>query len=315
MKPNTSKKSNVYLWPEKWRPKTVDDVLLPKKYKRFFKSIIKKGELPNLLLHSSTPGSGKTTIAKALCNDMDMDYLYINISSDSGIDTLRSQIQNFASTLSFDGKPKAVIMDEFDGATPQLQNGMRAFIEEFHKSCRFIFTCNYLNKIIKPLQEGRVMAFDFDMSDEEISKEMIPLVIKRVVDILKVEEVDYEFKVVRKLVEQNYPNNRKVLALLQKYSGMNGVIDENIFKTQAVDKELYDLILNKKITEARQYILDKSYNYDDLYVKMFHEFIPLMDKGLRAQAILEIGEYMHRHSFTIDPEINFTCLLVELMSL
>jgi len=314
MKPNTTKKKNIYLWPEKWRPKTVKDVLLPKQYKKFFNKIVKSKELPNLLLHSSTPGAGKTTIAKCLCNDLNMEYLYINISSESGIDTLRSQIQNFAATQSFDRREKAVIMDEFDGASQQLQQGMRAFIEEFHKTCRFIFTCNYVNKIIPALREGRVMVFDFDMSDEKISNEMMPTIFTRMTEILDVEGVDYEKKTVAKLVKQNYPNNRKVLSLLQKYSEMNGIIDENIFNTQTVDKEFYDLILNKKLTDARKYVMEKSYNYDDLFTKLFHEFIPLLENGNRGQGILDIAEYMHRHSFSIDPEINFTALLVELMS-
>jgi hypothetical protein len=150
------KQLSNYLWVEKFRPTTLDssdnykiEIILPKTYKDFFRSLIKDGQIPNLILHSNSPGSGKTSIAKAICYDIDAVYKYINVSEKGGIDTLRNEITKFASMKAFNGKPKIVIMDEFDGASPNLQNGLRAAIEEFKNSCRFIFTCNFITKIRK----------------------------------------------------------------------------------------------------------------------------------------------------------------------
>lgn len=315
MKINDTKKSNVFLWAEKYRPTTVEDILLPSKFKTFFNKIIKDGEMPNLLLASSTAGSGKSSLAKALCRDMNYHYQYINVSSESGIDTLRSQIKNFATVKTLDGKPKVVIMDEFDGATPQLQAGLRAFIEEFHKTCRFIFTCNYISKIIKPLQEGRVMVFDFDMSTAEIQKEMKPKVFKRVIEILEQENVDYNKATIAKIVDAYYPNIRSILSLLQKYSAINGIIDENVFNVEKLETEFFDLILNKKFEQARKYIIEKNTDYGEIYSKLYNGLIPLLPAENKPQAIILIADYQYKHAFAIDPEITFAALLIELMAI
>lgn len=310
----SKKKAAKYLWVEKFRPESVDEAVLPMKFKRFFKSIVSQGEIPNLLLYSSTPGAGKTTIAKALCNEIDADYIYINISSESGIDTLRSTIREFASTKSFNKRPKVVIMDEADGATPQLQAGLRAFIEEFHSHCRFILTCNYISKIIQPLREGRVQEFDFNMSDSKTASELKPKIAKRLQQICKFENLPAEESAITKLVEMNYPNMRKMISTLQKSSQMFGSFDDQIFNSTKVDTELYDLILNKKFTAAREFVIKSSYNIDELYPNLYREFVPLIEsKGTQAKVILILAEYQHMHSTAIDAELNLAACLLEII--
>jgi replication-associated recombination protein RarA len=310
------KKAAKYLWPEKFRPESIDEAILPTKFKRFFKKQVKGGQIPNLLLYSSTPGSGKTSIAKALCNEIDADSIYINISSESGIDTLRSTIKDFASTKSFNKRPKVVIMDEADGATPQLQAGLRAFIEEFHSHCRFILTCNYISKIIPPLREGRVMEFDFNMTDTKTANEMKPKQVKRLEQILQFEKVEYKVEALERLVDESYPNMRKMISAVQKASDMYGIVDDSIFTTMGVDSKLYDLILAKKYTAAREHIIQSSYNIDELYPAFFRELVPrIPNKGVQAQSILILAQYQHMHAVAIDPELNISACMLEIIGL
>tara|TARA_R110001606_G_scaffold78194_4_gene180748 strand:- start:384 stop:1328 length:945 start_codon:yes stop_codon:yes gene_type:complete len=312
-----SVKSNPkgWIWVEKYRPQTVDDIILPSKYKNFFSNVIENGTMPNILLSSSNPGSGKTTLAKALARDLGIKPLYLNISSEGGIDTLRSVIKRHASTAGIKGKHKIVIMDEADGATPQLQAGLRAFIEEFHNTCRFILTCNYVSKIIQPLREGRIMEFDFNMTDKKMIVEMKPKMVKRLVGILKHEKVEYDINTVQKIVDTYFPNVRRMLSMMQKYSQMNGIIDDNIFNSEGIDSEFYEFILDKDFTNARQFVLDRAYNYEELFTKLYKEFVPKLDRASQAQAIITINEHQYQHSFVPDPEINFAACMLELMSL
>lgn len=311
----TQKSKAPYLWVEQFRPQKIDDAILPNEFKAFFKGLVDSGEIPNLLLESSTPGSGKTSIAKAICAELNADYIYINISSENGIDTLRSQIKQFASTKSFTRRPKIVIMDEADGATPALQQGLRAFIEQFHASCRFILTCNYVSKIIPALREGRMMEFNFNMKDEKYVAEMKPKIKKRLIQILKFKTVEFEEEAVDNLVEENYPNMRKMVCLLQKASALNGKIDSRISKMGDIDDELFDLILTKKLTECRAYVSSHSYSYTDLYSKMFEHLIPQLPKTVQGQAILYIAEYEYRTAFSTAPDLQFAACLLEIMSL
>jgi DNA polymerase III delta prime subunit len=309
-------KSNAknFLFVEKFRPKSVTDMVLPATYKKFFKEITQKEQIPNLLLQSTTPGAGKSTIAKAICNDVDADYIYINISKDSGIDTLRSQIAGFASTKSFNGKPKIVILDEFDGATHQLQAGLRAFIEEFHEHCRFILTCNYANKIIEPLREGRIMEFNFNMKDKKTVTELRPKMIKHLANICKFEEIKYEEDALAKLVDISYPNMRRMIASLQKASIMFGQIDENILSISQVDTELYGLILERKFTAARTMIIENAYDHGEMYSSLYHNLVPMIeDKGAQAQVILIISDYQQKHTTAIDTEIPLAACLLEIV--
>ena len=182
--------SNV--WVERYRPKHVKDMILPKDFMTFFKKLVEENSedgIPNILLSSPTPGTGKTSIAKAIVADLEADYIYINASSENSIDVLRNQIAGFATTMSFNGSRKIVILDEADGLTPQFQKALRAFIEEFDKTCRFILTCNNIGKIIEPLRQGRTMVFDFDMG--KYKEELIPKICARIKGILQHESVEY----------------------------------------------------------------------------------------------------------------------------
>jgi DNA polymerase III delta prime subunit len=309
------KSKSQYLWVEAFRPQTINDMILPNEFKLFFKNVVESGEIPNLLLESSTPGSGKTSIAKAICAELNADYIYINISSEGGIDTLRTQIKQFASTKSFTRKPKIVIMDEADGATPALQKALRGFIEEFHSACRFILTCNYVSQIIPALREGRMMEFNFNMKDTQYVEEMKPKIKKRLEQILKFKSVEFDSEVVNGLVDANYPNMRKMICLLQKASAVNGKIDSRILKMIDVDDELFDLILAKKLTKARAFVSANSYSYSDLYGKMFERLVPQLPKAVQAQAILYIAEYEYRTAFSTQHDLQFAACILEIMGL
>lgn len=314
MEVNNKKKFNKYIWVEKFRPQKVVDTLLPKQYKRIFNKYVKEGEIPNLLFYSVSPGVGKTTLAKALSYDINADVKYINASSKRGIDTLRDEIAYFASTKSFSGKPKIVIMDEADGTSRQLQDGLRAFTEEFHKVCRFIFTCNYITKIIEPLR-SRCQEYDMNFSDKKTKEDMIPKVQKRIKGILKFQKVEYQDDVVDKIINMYFPDIRKMIQLCQQYSAINGVIDNNIFDYEKIDTEFYDYILSKNFGAARKYIIDKNYNHDELFTKLYREYVPMLKGKEQAEAIILIAEYMYKNAFVIDKEINFAAMLIELMQI
>lgn len=313
---NKSKQLSYSLWIEKYRPMSVKQVLLAPKVKGFFQQLVKEKEIPNLLLYSSSPGTGKSTIAKALVNDIKSDYIYINISLDRGIDTLRNRISKFATSYSMfgenDGGKKICILDEFDGATPELQAAMRGFMEEFQDSCRFILTCNYFTKIIEPLK-SRCQLVDFNMMDVEIQNELKPIIFKRLCGILKFENIEYTPEVIKKVVETFYPDIRRMVSLLQHYSKASGMIDNGIFNVEKVDTEFYNMIVNRKLTDARRYIIERNYNYDELYRNLFDNLVPMLEKSKQAQTILIIAEYMYRNAFVIDKEINFTACLLEIM--
>lgn len=308
------KQLSYTLFVEKFRPKNVEAVLLPNKYKNFFRTAVKNGEVANLLLHSSYPGSGKTSLAKALCSDIGADYMYINVSEDSGIDILRNEIRRFASGKSLNGKKKIVILDELDGAkTKNIQDALRGFIEEFQNKCRFIATCNYVNKIISPLR-SRFQEFDFNMNTLEVRKEMIPKVIAYVIGLLKYEKITYDADAIKMLVEEKYPDIRKVYNLLQQYSAMNGHIDKNILNFVSVDDQFYQLLLEKKLKSARQYILDSGYDLDEMYSDLYNNFLnKIDDKNKEAQVIIILADYQKWSGQVADKELHFAACMAEIM--
>ena len=312
----SKKRLSYTLWVEKYRPACVTQVLLPPEVKGFFLKLVEEGEIPNLLLYSSSPGVGKTTIAKALVNDIKVDNIYINMSLESGIDTLRNRITKFATSYSMfgenEGGKKICILDEFDGSTPALQAAMRGFMEEFQDSCRFILTCNYVTKIIEPLK-SRCQQIDFNMMDSESQKQLAPIIIQRLCGILKNENVDFKPETVKKIVETFYPDIRRMINHCQQYSKTNGIIDVGIFDVERVDTEFYQMILNRKLTDARRYVIERNYNFDEMYRNLFDNLVPMMEKSKQGQAILIISEYMYRNAFVIDKEINFTATLLEIM--
>lgn len=303
------------LWTEKYRPEKVVDMLLPSNYTKFFKELVKDGEVPNLLLYSSTPGTGKTSIAKALCKEIDADFLYINASADNGIDTIREDVSRFASGKSLSGKKKIVIFDEGEQLSFPAQKAVLAMFEKYQNTCRFILTCNYVNKVI-PAARSRFQEFDFNMNTKEIREEMITKVQKRMKQTLTFEKVEYTEDVVDRLVEDYYPDIRKMYGLLQQYSKMNGIVDENIFNFQSIDDEFYQLVLNKKFALARQFVLDAGYNLDDMYSNLYNNLLPLIeDIGKRYQIIILIADFQYKAAFSNDKEIPFAALLLEIMQI
>ena len=314
-----SKKQLSYtLWVEKYRPESIAQVLLPSKIKRTLAQYIKEGEVPNLFLYSSSPGTGKTTVAKALANDIKVDSIYINISLERGIDTLRGRISKFASSYSMfsenEGGKKICILDEFDGATPELQSALRAFMEEFQDSCRFIICCNYATKVIEPLK-SRCQPFDFNLMNKEIQDELKPVIVKRLCGILKFEKIEFKQETIEEVVNTFYPDMRKMINLLQMYSKINGIIDVGVFDVEKVDTELFHLILNRKLTDARRYIIERNYNFDEMFRSMNDNFLPLIPKSKQGQVILILADYMYKNAFVIDKEINFAACMLEIIDI
>lgn len=312
-----AKKQLAYtIWVEKYRPDTIKNVLLPHKSKNLFTNLIKDKDIPHLLFVSSSPGVGKTTVAKAIVNEIGADYIYINTSSESGIDTLRSTISKFATSYSLFGDSentkKICILDEFDGSSANLQAALRAFMEEFQNSCRFILTCNHITKIKKPIQ-SRCQIVDFNMMDINSQNELKPQIVKRLISILKAENVSYDEDVIVKLVDTFYPDIRKMIGLLQQYSKSMGLIDSGIFSYEHIDVELVNLILNKKFTKARELVIQQNYDMDEIYSFLYHELVPKMDKIKQAQAIIILAQYQSMSTNVIDKEICLAACLLELI--
>jgi len=301
------------LWVEKYRPRKIQDCILPQAIKKSFSEFVKNKEIPNLLL-SGGPGVGKTTVARALCEQLETDYLIINGSEESGIDVLRSKIKSFASTVSLTGGTKVVILDEADYLNPQsTQPALRGFIEEFHNNCRFIFTANYKNRIIEPLHSRcSVIEFKINGSRDKLAHELL----NRCNNILDEENIKYDNKVVAELIMKHFPDNRRVLNELQRYSAA-GEIDSGILVNLS-DINLKELTLhlkNKEFTKVRKWVVDNIDNdptkifrkiYDNLYYTMEPSTIP--------SAIILIGQYQYKSAFVADQEINLLACLTEIMS-
>lgn len=315
---SAKKEINNFLWVEKYRPKSCKSLVLPKDELAFLQKIVTSNQTPNLILESRSPGSGKTTVGHAIIADLNASYIYLNASLEGNIEMLRDDLTKFASTKGFatsKATTKIVLLDEVDGASPKFQESLRGFIEQFYKNCRFIMTCNNVNKIIPALREGRVMEFSFDMTKKSVREEMIPKVSTHMQRILKHEGVEFDKATVDELVTRNYPNIRKTIASLQKFSMMKGVIGPEIFSLFAgVDEELYKAILNKKTAAARKIILDNGYDYAELYTDFYENFIPMMPKEARYEATIITAEYQHKHVFAVDGgDIPFAAYIIELI--
>ena len=304
-----------FIWVEKYRPQKIEDCILPENIKKTFKDFLNKGEIPNMLL-AGPPGVGKTTVAKALCKELGVDYYVIN-GSDEGrfLDTVRTNAKNFASTVSLtsDSKHKVIIIDEADNTTSDVQLLLRASIEEFSKNCRFIFTCNYKNKIIEPLH-SRCIVVEFGVQSKHKQKIAIDF-FNRLVYILEQEKVEVDKKVLAELINKHFPDWRRVLNECQRYS-VGGKIDSGIlaaFSDVAVD----DLIKNlktKNFPEVRKWVNTNMDNdtsvlfrriYDSLYESLVPNTIPA--------AVLVIAKYQYQMAFVADQEINMLACLTEIM--
>ena len=303
-----------FLWVEQYRPKTIDDCILPDSLKTLFKSFIKKGELSNLLF-SGTPGIGKTTVAKALCEELNCDWIMINGSEEGGIDVLRNKIKNFASTVSLSGGKKVVILDEADYLNPQsTQPAMRGFVEEFHKNCRFILTCNFKNRIIEPLH-SRFSNIEFKVNPKDKPK-LATKLFERAVYILKEQNISYEDKVLAELIKKHFPDFRKLINELQRYS-VSGTIDAGILVNVSDEnlKSLLTHLKNKEFSDMRKWVVN---NLDNDPVKIFRKIYDSMYENLQPEtiphAVLIIADYQYKSAFVADQEINLVACLTELMS-
>ena len=302
-----------YLWVEKYRPKTIDECILPESIKSTFKSMVDSGESQNLLL-SGSAGCGKTTIAKALCNELDTDNIIINCSEDGNIDTLRTKIRNFASTVSLSGAKKIVILDEFDYSNAQsTQPALRGFIEEFSNNCRFILTCNFKNRIIEPLH-SRCTSINFSVPKKEKPK-MASQFMDRVKYVLDNEGIPYEEKVVAELIMKHFPDFRRVLNELQRYS-ISGSIDVGIL-TQIGEihiKDLVEYMKSKDFTSARKWAVENLDNSpSELFRKVYDGLYEHLTPSSIPQAVLILAEYQYKSAFVADQEINLVACIVELM--
>lgn len=302
----------TWVWEGFYQPQHLKDVILPQEFRNFFNKILEMGASMNLILASSTPGSGKSTTAKALANDLGADVLFINASDENGINTIRDKVTGFASSMSFTGKPKIVIFDEADGMTPQGQETLRNYIDTYQSNCRFIFTCNYLAKIIPALKEegGRTMLFEYDMKKPEYKQELTTQIYKRMTGILKHEGIEYDADAVKGLIEQHFPSIRSITTILQKYSMMHGFIDKNILNYARIGEEFIKLVLSKKLGDIRKYISDNGISHTEVFSYLMNYVVPeLKNKG---DAILNIADYEYRSNISSDPTIQVAACLVEL---
>ena len=305
--------SEQYLWVEAYRPKTIDECILPQQLKDLFNQYVETGELPNFLFHG-TAGVGKTTVARALCNEIGADVIFINGSDESGIDVLRTKIKSFASTVSLTDAKKVVIIDEADYLNPNsTQPALRSFIEEFASNCRFIFTCNFKNRIIEPLH-SRCAVVDFKITGKE-KMEIAALFFKRALKILDERGIEYDRKVVAELVQKHFPDYRRVLNELQRYS-VSGKIDSGIFVNVGAEsyKSLFKLMAEKNFSEVRKWV---GLNVDGDCSRTFRELYDGGSSMLQTrsipQMILIIADYQYKAAFVSDQEINMMACLTEIM--
>ena len=303
------------LWCEAYRPKNIDDTILPKSIKNSFKSFVEKNDLPNLLL-SGGPGTGKTTIAKAVVSELGYDFMLINgsDSSESGLDSLRTNIRTFASSVSLTGSKKVVIIDEADHLSAAVQPALRNFMESLSANSRFILTCNYRNRIIEPLQ-SRLSHFDFFIPKEE-KKELFKQFMDRVSQILDDHEVKYNDRVIAEFVVKHFPDFRKIINELQK-SSAGGEIDKSILSAVKEDAvhELYENMKTKNFTEMRKWVADNlDLSSSDIFRKMFETMNKYVSKQSIPSFVVILADYQFKSMQVPDQELNLVACLTEVMA-
>lgn len=307
-------RDDQYLWVEKYRPQKIDDCILPESMKNNFKQYLEQGELPTFLF-SGTAGVGKTTVAKALCEEVGADWIMIN-GSDEGrqIDVLRNKIKNFASTVSLTDAKKVVIIDEADYMNADsVQPALRSFIEEFSNNCRFIFTCNFKHRIIEPLR-SRCANIEFKVDSKE--KQVIAAqFFKRVTQILKNENVEFEPKVVAELITQHFPDYRRILNELQRYS-VSGKIDSGMLVNLTAEsyKDLVKVLKERNFTEVRKWVAKNSdADTPVLFRELYDNASEYMEASTIPNLILVLADYQYKAAFVADQELNIMAAMTEIM--
>ena len=300
------------LWTEKYRPKTIEDCILPERLKLPFQEYVNQRNIPNLLLAGGA-GVGKTTVAKALCNEVGCDYIVINGSDESGIDTFRTKIKNYASSMSLTGGRKVIIIDEADYLNPNsTQPALRNAIEEFASNCSFIFTCNYKNRIIEPLH-SRCAVIEFSLKNGEKAK-MASAFFKRIQSVLQSESVEYDDKVIAELIKKHFPDFRRIINELQRYSQF-GKIDTGVL-AQIGDisiSEIVKFIRDKDFGSIRKWVATNDVDSNTLYRKLYDSMYDLMKPQSIPQAVLILADYQYKAAFVADQEINTVACLTEIM--
>ena len=303
-----------FLWVEKYRPKTIDNTILPNELKQTFKQFVEQKEIPNLIL-AGGPGVGKTTVAKAMLEELGCSYIVINGSMNGNIDTLRTEIKNFASTVSFTGGRKYVILDEADYLNPQsTQPALRNFMEEYSANCGFILTCNFLNRIIAPLH-SRCSVVQFKIATSDKPK-LASQFMKRVEMILKSENVEYDQKVVAELILKHFPDWRRVLNELQRYSA-TGKIDTGLLAnvTEVSMKKLLDALKDKNFSVMRKWVSENLDNESSvLFRNFFENAVNYFTPQSVPQLVILLGDYQYKSAFVADQEINMVAFLTEVMA-
>jgi DNA polymerase III delta prime subunit len=300
------------LWTEKYRPQTIEECILPERLKKPFQEYVNQNTIPNLIL-SGGPGVGKTTVAKAMCNEIGCDFMVINGSDESGIDIFRTKIKNYASSMSLAGGRKVIIIDEADYLNPNsTQPALRNAIEEFAVNCSFIFTCNYKNRIIEPLH-SRCAVIDFGLKNGEKAK-MASAFFKRVQSVLQSESVDFDDAVIAELVKKHFPDFRRVLNELQRYSQF-GKIDTGIL-SQIADVSINEIIKNikeKDFGAIRKWVATNEIDSTTLYRKIYDSLYDNLKPQSIPQAVLILADYQYKAAFVADGEINTVACLTDLM--
>lgn len=301
------------LWVEKYRPQTIEDCILPESYKQIFAQFVKKKEIPNLLL-SGGAGVGKTTIAKAMCREIGADNIVINSSMSGNIDTLRNDIRSFASSISFSGSRKVVILDEADYLTHQTQPALRNFMEEFSNNCAFILTCNYKEKIIEPLK-SRCSVIDFKFTKDE-KLDLAGKFLKRIFHILNAENIKYEKTAVMKVLKKHMPDWRRVINELQTFASI-GEITETVVNVSN-DSSLEELVMflkTKNFTKMRQWVAEKSEgDAVGLFNSLFNKLEKTLEPNSVAELVLILNDAQYKAAFVANQEINMIAALTEVMA-
>ena len=301
------------LWTEAYRPKTIADCILPERLKKPFQEYVNQKNIPNLLLAGGA-GVGKTTVAKAMCEEIGCDYMVINGSDESGIDIFRNKIKTYASSMSLSGGRKVIIIDEADYLNPNsTQPALRNAIEEFAGNCSFIFTCNFKNRIIDPLH-SRCAVIDFGLKNNEKS-EMAGQFFKRITGILQSEKVEFDNKVVAELVKKHFPDFRRVINELQRFSKF-GKIDTSIL-AQIGDvsmSEIVEHMKNKDFGAIRKWVATTDVDSSTLYRKLYDNLYDVVQPQSIPQAVVILADYQYKQAFVADQEINTVACLIELMA-